>query len=213
MRHIRFVRRNVDVTLADTALFRSNHGHVDTRPYLGEHDPPWTRPDQTRCVFEHHLRLATEYGDRPRVPLSIRIHSGVRDARAIRRKHRTHLVQVVVRELHGGAVGKDFNVDLARTHESGFASNKGNHAAIGRKCGLAYGIRKLRELNPLGGICGANAERCNLRALTATNTRTSAQTPAIRQRFQSVLCLLDGFASIGDRGESLVRVLLQAAAQ
>ena len=117
-----------------------------------------------------------------------------------------------MRELHGTAVGEDLHVDLARTEESGFASNKRNHAAIRRKRRLAYGVRKPRELNPLGGIRESKRTPQPKGAHSDQRHHQSAD-PGDSPSVPSVLCLLDDFASVGDRRWPLVRVLLQAAAQ
>ena len=172
MRHAVHIAGEINLALFRATLRRRENTHMQafTRP-SGKHDSRLASGsrDPTRGAHgEPVVRASAEDRHGP----GVRYAHRVGDARAVRRKgERPHFGEAVVRKLHGLAIGKQFDVDLAVSDERGVSADERQDAAVRRKRRSHGGIGKVGQLDVLAGsrgreICGR--DRRILRRLPAT---------------------------------------------
>src|ERR1700730_645735 len=143
----------------------------------------------------------------------VRVLNGIGDTRAVRRKHRTQFQSFVMGELLRLAGGEDLYVNLTWPDKRVIATNKGKHPAIGRKRRRSYRVRKLGELNPLGGVRRANwapqPEGYSTDDYRYRRRGDDWNSPAAT----AMLCLLDCSAGVCDLRQPALCIFLHALAQ
>src|SRR5579862_5269615 len=111
-------------------------------------------PGEGRGVGQEYVGFAAQDRNFHSDP---RRDSSVDNAGAIRGEYRPKFHGMVMSELNGLAVRKEFYVDVAGSKERIIAANEGEHATVRRKCGIDGGIGEEGKLLPLlfcGGRTG-----------------------------------------------------------
>ena len=169
------VRGPIDIALSAALFVRPDDPHVRNlvEIHLRKQHVPRIAPDESGGIAQPPLRLATGGGNEPGVPAEAAVNGCIGDPRAVRRKHRTHFLQAVVRQLDRLPIGQCLDVDLTGAEERLRAANKRDLAAVRGKRGLADGVGQFGDLDPLGEVGATQPSRA---------TRPTRRSPPPRAR-------------------------------
>src|SRR5579859_1431840 len=147
MGHAAVVWRNIDVAAVATAGIGGNNGHVQALlDFRKEQMFAAVDPGEGRGVGQEYVGFAAQDRNFHSDP---RRDSSVDNAGAIRGEYRPKFHGMVMSELNGLAVRKEFYVDVAGSKERIVAANEGEHAAVRRKGGIDGGIGEEGKLLPI----------------------------------------------------------------
>src|SRR5262249_62119046 len=117
---------------------------------FGEEQALRIDPRKTGGIWQPQLLSTAEDRHQPSVPAEASVEGRVADTRTIGRKDWAHLWPVVMSDLNGLSRWEHLDIDLTRPQKRTGTTDKGDHATVGRKRRLGYGIRKIGELDVLG---------------------------------------------------------------
>ena len=128
--HASLPGRHIDISAVLAVFAGRDQHHVQPFLQFGEKNVFRVDPGQALGIAQHDSRFASQHWHDPGVPETG--HRCIRDARAVRRKLRTHLFHAVVCQLDGFAVGQKLDINLALSIESVGAANKRQHSPVRR---------------------------------------------------------------------------------
>ena len=149
MDHAAFARRNIDVTALPTRLIGGDQRHV--QPLLDLRKKKVFAaidPGKRGRISQKDLRLPAQNRNFPGVP---RTNCPVRNARAIGREHGTQFGHRIMGELNRIPGRKQLDVNIPSAKKRVVPSNKRQHAPVGRKRWVHYGVGKKCHLLPVSG--------------------------------------------------------------